>query len=37
MADGIVSQSEEARLREFRDRLALADAGADRKATAQLE
>ena len=37
MADGIVSQAEEARLREFRDRLALDDGAADQKATAQLE
>ena len=37
MTDGILTQTEEARLREFRDRLALADSGADQKATAQLE
>ena len=37
MADGIVSQNEEARLREFRDRLALDDGAADQKAAAQLE
>ena len=37
MADGIVSQAEEARLREFRDRLALDSSTADQKATAQLE
>ena len=36
MADGIITQAEEARLREFRDRLALAHSGADPKATAQL-
>ena len=36
MADGIITQAEEARLREFRDRLALADSGADPEATAQL-
>ena len=29
MADGIVTQTKEAKLREFRDRLALADDGAD--------
>ena len=37
MADGIMTQAEETRLREFRDRLALADSGADRKAAEQLE
>ncbi len=37
MADGIVSQAEEAKLREFRDRLALADAGADQRASEQIE
>ena len=37
MADGIMTQTEETRLREFRDRLALADSGADRKASQQLE
>ena len=37
MADGITTQTEETRLREFRDRLALADSGADRKASQQLE
>ena len=37
MADGILTQTEEAKLREFRDRLALADSGADRKATEQLD
>ena len=37
MADGILSQDEEARLREFRDRLALDDGAADQKATTQLE
>ena len=37
MADGIVSQSEEARLREFRDRLALDDGAEDQKATTLLE
>ena len=36
MADGILTQQEETLLREFRDRLALAEANADRKATAQL-
>ena len=37
MADGILSQDEEARLREFRDKLALDDGAADQKATTQLE
>ena len=37
MADGIMSQAEEAKLREFRDKLALADTGADRKSAGQLE
>ena len=37
MADGIMTQQEESRLREFRDRLALADTSADRKAAAELE
>ena len=37
MADGIITQAEEARLREFRDRLALADSGADEQAAAQLD
>ena len=37
MADGIVSQPEEAKLREFRDRLALDATTADQKATTQLE
>ena len=35
MADGIVTQSEEARLREFRDRLALDAGAADQKAKPQ--
>ena len=37
MADGILTQDEETRLREFRDRLALANSGADRKAAEELE
>ena len=37
MADGILTQAEETNLREFRDRLALADSGADQKAVSQLE
>ena len=37
LADGILTQAEETLLREFRDRLALAEAGADRKAAEQLE
>ncbi len=37
MADGILTQAEESTLREFRDRLALADTGADQKSAAQLE
>ena len=37
MADGILTQDEESRLREFRDRLALADTGVDRKAAEDLE
>ena len=37
MADGILTQVEETNLREFRDRLALADSGADQKAVSQLE
>ena len=37
MADGIITQAEETKLREFRDRLALADSDADRQATAQLD
>ena len=37
MADGIVSQAEESRLREFRDRLALDSSTADQKAASQLE
>ena len=36
MADGILSQAEEAEIREFRDRLALDSAGAVPKAAAQL-
>ena len=36
MADGILTQAEEALLREFRDRLALANASANRKAIAAL-
>ena len=36
MADGILSQAEEAKLREFRDRLALDSAAADPQAAAQL-
>ena len=36
MADGIMSQIEETKLREFRDRLALVDTGANPKATAEL-
>ena len=36
MADGILTQAEEAKLREFRDRLALDSAAADPKAAAQL-
>ena len=36
MADGILTQGEETKLREFRDRLMLADSGADQKATEQL-
>ncbi len=37
MADGMITQAEEAKLREFRDRLALADSdAADPKAAAQL-
>ena len=36
MADDIMSQAEEAKLREFRDRLALADAGADPTTTQEL-
>ena len=36
MADGIITQAEETKLREFRDRLALADSGADQQAAAQL-
>ena len=36
MADGILTQAEEAKLREFRDRLALSSAAADPKAAAQL-
>ena len=36
-ADGIITKDEESRLREFRDRLSLADSGADRQATAQLD
>ncbi len=36
MADGIITQAEEAKLREFRGRLTLADSAADKKATAQL-
>ena len=35
MSDGIMTQAEEARLREFRDRLALADSGTDRRVTEQ--
>ena len=37
MADGILTQDEESRLREFRDRLALGDSGADRRAAEELE
>ena len=37
MADGVLTQDEESRLREFRDRLALADSGADRKTAEELE
>ena len=37
MADGIITQAEEAKLREFRDRLTLADSGADEQATALLD
>ena len=37
MADGILTQDEESRLREFRDRLALADSGTDRKAAEEIE
>ena len=37
MADGIITQAEETKLREFRDRLALADSDADRQATARLD
>ena len=37
MADGIVSQNEEARLREFRDRMALDTGTADQGAAARLE
>ena len=37
MADGMVTQAEEVKLREFRDQLALADDGADHKATSHLE
>ena len=36
MADSILTQQEETLLRESRDHLALADAGADREASAQL-
>ena len=36
MADGILTQQEETLLREFRDRLALAEEGADRAAVRQL-
>ena len=36
MADSMLTQQEETLLRESRDRLALADAGADREASAQL-
>ena len=36
MADGILTQAEESKLREFRDRLALDSAAADPKAAAQL-
>ena len=37
MADGIVSQAEETRLRKFRDRLALQSGEADKKVSFQLE
>ena len=37
MADGIITQAEETKLREFRDRLALTDSGADEQAAAQLD
>ena len=37
MADGILTQTEETKLREFRNRLALADSGTDRQATARLD
>ena len=36
MADGILTQGEETKLREFRDRLMLADSGADQKAAEEL-
>ena len=37
MADGILTQDEESRLREFLDRLSLADTDADRKVAKQME
>ena len=37
MADGILTQAEEAKLREFRDRRALANSGTDPEAAKQLE
>ena len=37
MADGIIIQAVETKLRESRDRLTLADSGADRKAASQLD
>ena len=37
MADGIMTQAEETKLQEFRDRLAQADSGADEQAAAQLD
>ncbi len=37
MADGIITQAEETKLREFRDRLSLADSEADEHAAAQID
>jgi hypothetical protein len=37
MADGIMTQAEESRPREFRDRIALDATAADPESTAQLE
>ena len=37
MTDGIVTQAEEAKLREYRDRLALANSDADRQTAVQIE